>query len=120
MLVRVVSDRISRDELSRLAAETYKEMIKAAVDVQKEVLAVGGELHADCEARLLDEGSQEKDLWGINIYLEKPESERIEYTSFINVRPSHGNSSMEIKDPRLRKRIGDIVKRRIDWGPGNT
>ena len=115
MNIKIVSENMTKHELIALMQETYKEMIKAVVDVGKGVLAVGGELHADAEAVLLDEGSQQEDLWGINLYPEKSHESRVEYTSLINIRPRQGNTSMEIKDLSLRKKIREIVDSRILW-----
>lgn len=115
MTIKVISDIISKEELAGLAKETYEEMIKAVVDVEKEILAVGGELHADAESRLLNEGSQQTNLWGINIYLDKKEDERIQYTSLINIRPRQGNRSIEVSDPALRVKIKAVVDKRIKW-----
>ena len=115
MTIRIVSDKISQKDLKDLAEETYKEMVKAVVDVQGKILAVGGELHADAEALLLDKGSRQEDLWGINLYPEKPEAARIEYNSLINIRPRQGNSSLEVRDAGLRQKIKSIVDQRIHW-----
>jgi len=76
-------------------------------------IALGGELHADEEALLLDEGSKQANLWGINLYPDLPLEERIEFDSMINVRPSHGNRSRSVDDPALRQRIITIVHQKI-------
>lgn len=115
MTIEVVSGFISQKELIVLAEETYGEMVKAVVDVRKEVLAIGGELHADAESRLLNEGSKQIDLWGINVYPGKKEDERIQYTSLINIRPRQGNRSIELKDESIRATIKKIVDKRIKW-----
>ena len=88
-------------------------MVKAAVDVEREVLAIGGELHSDEEALLLEDGSKQADLWGINIYPEKPEAERIEFDSMINIRPSQNNRSRGVENPEIRQRILRIVSKMI-------
>lgn len=89
----------------------FKEMIKAVVDVEREIVGLDAELHADLEDLLIEEGSQQKDLWGINLYPAKSDNELIEYTSFINIRPSQDNRSMEVQDPELRDRIRSICER---------
>ena len=88
-------------------------MIKAVVDLEKEIIALDGELHADLEALLIEKDSRQEDLWGINLYLEKPLKERIEYTALINIRPSQDNPSMEIENTRIRKKIGEVVNKLI-------
>lgn len=109
MNVQLVSSRIDHAVLSKLVKENYGEMIKGVVDVAREIVALGGELHADAQAALLQDGSHPEDIWGFNIYVDKPRQQRMDYTSFINVRPSAGNRSMEIQDHVLRKRIRTIV-----------
>lgn len=116
MTIRIVLDSISRADLMRLAEESYKEMVKAVADVERKVLAVGGELHADAEALLLENGSRQEDLWGINLYPDKPEPDRIEYTSLINIRPRQGNRSLEVQDAALQRRIRAVVDQRVQWG----
>ena len=113
MTIKVVSDSISLQEVVALAEETYGEMVKAVVDIKREILAIGGELHADAESQLLNEGSQQPDLWGINIHPSKAENERIQYTSMINIRPRQGNRSLEIKDASLKAKIKTIINKRI-------
>lgn len=88
-------------------------MTKAVVDSKKEIIALDGELHADLEASLIETGSKQEDLWGINLYLEKPSKERIEYTALINIRPSQDNPGMEVESAKIRKRIERIVNKLI-------
>lgn len=116
MTIEIVRDRISGAALKRLAQETYREMIKAVVDVERKLLAVGGEWHADAEARLLEDGSEQKHLWGINLYPDKPPAQRIVYDALINIRPAEDQTSMEIRDEALRRRIAQIVDQRVAWG----
>jgi hypothetical protein len=84
-------------------------MVKAVVDVQRGIMAIGGELHADEEAALLDQGSRQTDLWGINLYPDASGAERVEFDSMINVRPAQGNRSRSVEDPVRRERIRQIV-----------
>lgn len=115
MKIEIVRERISGAALKTLAQETYQEMIKAVVDVTRQVLAVGGEWHADAEAVLLEEGSKQADLWGVNLYPDKPAGQRIVYEALINIRPGQGNESMGIEDEGLRRRIARVVEQRVDW-----
>lgn len=115
MNVKIITEKMSKSGLKELAKETYGEMVKAVVDVGSEILAAGGEMHADAEACLLNHGSRQQNLWGINLYPDKEGQDRIVYTSLINIRPRDGNRSLEIKDDQLRKRIAGIVDRRIEW-----
>lgn len=84
-------------------------MIKFVVDIKREIVALGGELHADAEEILLRDGSKQKDLWGGNFYPNQPKNIQIEYTALINIRPSHGNNSMEIKDRKIRNELVKVL-----------
>ena len=81
--------------------------VKLAVDIERGILAGGGELHADCEAVLLENGSQQKDIWGADWY---PTTKEVGYDSLINIRPSQNNRSMVIQDPFIREKIDKIVR----------
>ena len=72
-------------------------------------MAIGGELHSDEEAALLDDGSAQQNLWGINLYPAESDDAWIEFDSMINVRPSQGNRSRQVEDSVLRDRIRRIV-----------
>jgi len=113
MEIRVIKTPIALSEAAKLAKDQFGDMLKAVVDVQREVLAIGGELHADEESLLLEDGSRPEHLWGINIYPEKPPEDRIEFDSMINVRPSQNNRSRGIDNPEIRTRISQIVKKMI-------
>jgi hypothetical protein len=111
--IQVVRDPITLAELRGIASGQFGEMVKAVVDVTRGIMAVGGELHADEEAALLDQGSRQTDLWGINLYPDAPEAERVEFESMINVRPAQGNRSRSVQDPALQGRIRDVVSRLV-------
>jgi hypothetical protein len=87
-------------------------MVKAVVDVERRVLAYGAELHSDDEAALLDDGSKQDDLWGINLYPSQA-GDWIEFDSMINVRPAHGNRTRGVENATLRATIHRIVDARV-------
>src|SRR5262245_51209604 len=93
--IRIVRELITLEELRGIAREQFGDMVKAVVDVEQGIMAIGGELHADEETILLDEGSRQPDLWGINVYPDAAELERVEFDSMINVRPAQGNRRSE-------------------------
>lgn len=106
----VIVDRpIDPGVLRQLVERHFEDMVKFVVDVERRVAAVGGELHADEEALLLDNGSRQEDLWGANYYPGRGEEACVEYTSLINIRPARGNRSMVIEDAALRERVRDIA-----------
>lgn len=96
-----------------MAKAKFGNLVKAVVDVEKEVMVVDGELHADEEALLLQKGSKQKNLWGINLYPEEDEERWIEFDSLINLRPSLGNLSRGIEDQKIRKSIIQIINKLI-------
>lgn len=112
-LQRIIREPITRSELREVAASQFGDMVKAVVDVARKVMAIGGELHSDEEAALLDDGSRQADLWGINLYPDESGDEWIEFDSMINVRPSQDNRSRDVEDPALRDSIRRIVEDRI-------
>ena len=116
--IKLIDSKIDRDELKKLVAEGFKDMVKYTVDVKKRRIAIGGELHADGEQLLLENGSEQKDIWGANYYPGKGETGCIEYTSLINIRPSQGNNSMEIANEDLREKIKEITFDLIGKGEG--
>ena len=88
-------------------------MVKAVVDVEKRIIAVDAELHADLEEMLIENGSRQNSLWGINLRLKNEKKDWIEYTALINIRPALGNDGMEIKNEAIKKKIAEIVYRLI-------
>ncbi len=107
--VLIVDHRIAPSELARLVRAHFEDMVKYVVDVQRRIIGVGGEMHADAEQALLESGSQQPDLWGANYYPGRGRDGCIEYTSLINIRPATGNRGMEVQDPVLRDRIREIT-----------
>jgi hypothetical protein len=85
--------------------------IKLAVDVRREVLAGGGELHADCEQVLLEDGSRQEDIWGADWL---PFSQEVQFEALINIRPRQDNPSMTILDPAIRERVETIARRLLE------
>jgi hypothetical protein len=85
-------------------------MVKAVVDVRRGIMAIGGELQSDEEALLLDQGSEQRDLWGINLYPAETPADWIEFDSTINVRPSQGNRSRGVDDSAVRDQIRQLVE----------
>lgn len=109
MPIKIIEQQIAKSELFELAKERFGDLIKAVVDVERGTMAIGGELHSDEEALLLDQGSCQQALWGINLYPDKSGDEFIEFDSVINLRPSQGNRSRGIVDPIIRQKIKEII-----------
>ena len=111
--MKIVRDGIGNEELKAMAAAMFGDMVKAVIDLDRGVMAVDAELHADLEALLLQDGSQQGRLWGINLYPEKRAGDFIEYDSLINIRPSAGNRSRGVEDEKARKDIADLVAKLV-------
>jgi hypothetical protein len=114
MEILIIRNAVTRHELNDMAKQQFGDMVKAVVDVEQGIMAIGGELHSDEEAMLLDQGSLQKHLWGINLYPERPAAEWIEFDSMINVRPSGGNRSRYVESTEIRDTVTTIVNRLVE------
>jgi len=111
--MKIITETLKLDELKQMAVATFGNLVKAVVDVERELIAVDAELHSDLEALLLEDGSKQKNLWGINLYPEIKGDDFLEFDSMINMRPSQGNRSRGIENEEIRKKIIAIVVKRI-------
>ena len=105
---QVLTEAIPFGEVSALLGG-YDEFVKAVVDVSRRAMVVGGELHADAEALLLDGGSRQEDLWGINLYPADDPEDWIEFDAMNNIRPRRGNRSRGVEDAATRRLIREVV-----------
>jgi len=113
MNIKIIKEPVTIAEVQALAKEIYGDMIKGVADVERGVIALGGEWHMDANNILLADGSEQFNVWGFNIYPEERGGSAIEYISLINIRPAQGNREMEIANPGLRAKIRDVAKRLI-------
>ena|SRR3989338_2578746 len=114
MSIKIIKDNISIAELKEMAKEEFGDVIKAVVDVEQEIMAVGGELHADEEVLLMEEvESKRANTWGINLYLEKSGEDFIEFDSMVNIKPAFGNRSRGVENPEVQEKIKKIVKKLV-------
>lgn len=113
MKIKIIEDHISVDELREIAKEFYGSMVKGVVDIERNVIAVGGEYHMDSNVVLLDNGSKQGDVWGFNIYPDMPRDSWIEYVSLINIRPVANNRDMEVQDVEIRAKMEEIIDSKI-------
>lgn len=109
MYIKIINKKTTESELRKIAKDFYIDMIKGVVDIEQEILAVGGEYHIDANMVLIKNGSKQQNIWGFNWYFDKTQNERIEYVSLINIRPAQGNRAMEIQDPSLRDAMKTII-----------
>jgi len=108
-VAKFIEKSIAKAELLHLELKGYVSFVKAVVDVKRRVMIAGTSMHSDAESLLLEQGSEQADLWGINLYLKKSRDEWIEYDSMINLRPWQDNDSRSVDDPTIRQKIREIV-----------
>lgn len=113
-MIKIISTPISKPELKAYLHKTRAELAKAVVDIELGIMAIGGDLHADEEAVLLENGSQQENLWGINIYPDSLGEEMIEFDSMINLRPRQNNRTRGVENEELRKKIIKVVNKLIN------
>jgi hypothetical protein len=109
--MKIMEKPVTIVELKEIAAAVFGDMIKGVVDVRRGLLALDAELHSDLEALLLESGSLQEDLWGINLYPDLEGDDFIEFDSMINMRPSQGNMGVGVEDPEIRSEINTIIKK---------
>jgi hypothetical protein len=105
-MIHLLHERASSQQIAEMLEE-YEDMIKIVVDIRHRALSGGGEMHADCESVLLEDGSEQDDLWGANWY---PAEERIAFESLINIRPRLGNRSILIQSQELRTAVESVTR----------
>ncbi len=104
-MIHIIRDRATSKQMKEMLKmlETY---VKLAVDIERGILAGGGVMHADCEAALLEDGSQQEFVWGADW---NPSAQQTTFESLINIRPRQNNPSMEILDPKIRAQVTKIT-----------
>ena len=111
MNIQIVRDKISKKELEELAKEFYVEMVKGVVDIERGIIALGGEWHMDANEVLIKDGSLQPNLWGFNVYVG---DKRVEYVSLINIRPAQNNRTLEVEDSLIRQKMYAIINSLIE------
>jgi hypothetical protein len=111
--MKIIKEPISIQDLKKISEATFKDLVKVVVDVENEIMAVGGELHSDEEALLIEQGAKQQSLWGINLYPDLETEDWIEFDSVINIRPAQDNFSRGVDNPQIRKKINEIVNKLI-------
>src|SRR5512138_1807498 len=105
-MIHLLREPVTSVQVSEMLEE-YEGMIKIVVDIRRRILSGGGEMHADCESRLLEDGSEQDDLWGANWY---PAEQRIAFESLINIRPRSGNQGIVIQSQELRDAVESVTR----------
>lgn len=105
-MLLIIREKANEETLKKIA-DDLDGYVKVVVDLKRKILAGGGKLHVDGEKLLLQDGSEQSDLWGAGIDLETGE---VDFDSMINLRPEQGNSSREVLDKDVRNQIGIIIR----------
>src|SRR3989344_7545517 len=101
--MEIITDKISTQKLKEMAEKMFGNLVKAVVDIEKEIIAVDGELHADLQALLIEKDSDWQNLWGINLHPQKQGEDFIEFDSVINIRPTQNNKSRGVDDAKTKE-----------------
>jgi hypothetical protein len=101
--MQIVQSKITLEELKHMSAKMYNSLVKAVVDIEKGIMVVDMEVDADGEMLMLEEGSRQEDLWGINVHPELEKDQMIEFDSMINIRPSQGNRSRGVDNKDIQE-----------------
>ena len=110
-----ILDKIIRIcELKKVADDKFGDLVKAVVDVDRELIAIDAELHSDLEALLLENGSGQNVLWGINLYPGLKGNDFVEFDSMINIRPSQDNMSRGVGNQTIRQKIIETVNKWVE------
>lgn len=105
-MIHVIRASATPEQIAEMAQTFEGMLIKLAVE--RGTLAGGGELHADCEQALLEDGSRQENIWGADWY---PDTGEVGFEALINIRPRQQNYEMEIQDPGLRAQVEAIIRR---------
>ena len=115
MEIVIAREPVNQETLLALAKEWHHSLVKGVADIERSVVALGGEWHMDANNRLLEDGSEQKNMWGFNIYPKEHGDAAIEYISLINIRPAQGNRSMEIASEETRLAVRNAVAKAIPF-----
>ena len=110
--MKILTDKITNADLANSENIFDGPMTKGVVDISRGLLAVDAPMHADLEQLLLEDSSNQEDLWGINLYFEKDKQNEdfIEFDSMINIRPRQGNRSRSVENPEIQTKIIEVVR----------
>lgn len=112
--MKILKEKITASELKEMAQKMFENIVKAVVDIEREVVAIDGFLHVDLAELLVEQGSKNDNLWGINIYPEAIGTDNlIEFDSMINLKPQLGNRNRGIENEEIRNKITELINKLI-------
>lgn len=106
MAIVLVKNKLLAKDFQK-ARKDYQSYVKITVDLEKKIVTLGGEYHADAEKLLLEQGSKQENIWGGGLNLE---TGNFETNAIINLRAGR-NDSPEILDPLVRKNFLALAKK---------
>ena len=109
-MIHIIRTRATQQQMHEML-EMLGTYVKLAVDIRRCILAGGGAMHADCEAALLEEGSQQADIWGADW---NPATQQVTFESLINIRPRHNNPALEILDPDIQQQVARVTRELLE------
>jgi hypothetical protein len=107
--IKIFIEPVPMETVKQMAEATHGDFVKGVVDLEKKLLGLGGDMHSDIEQLMLERGSKQQNLWGINLYPDKPFPDFLEFDSMINIRPRQNNRSRGVDDPKVREQITKLV-----------
>lgn len=111
--MKIIKDKITIEELKEMSQKMFGGLVKAVVDIEQGIIAVDGELHADLEMVLTENGSKRENVWGINFYPENKGNDWVEFDSMINLKPHLGNRTRGVEDEKTRGKILMVVNKLV-------
>ena len=111
--MKLINKSITLAQLKKMSSRIFGDLVKAVIDIEKELIVIDAPMHADLEKYMLDTGSRQDDLWGINFYPEKQGEDFVEFDSMINIRPRLNNFSRGVNNKKMQQRIVNIVNKLV-------
>jgi hypothetical protein len=113
--IDIIKERIDKEYLKKFLDNPFHEVIKFVVDIEKQIIAFGGELHSDAAEKLVEQGSDNRNLWGGNLRFSE---NKIEYMSLINIKPTENSFSMDIENKDIIMKIDKVIEKLVNLQNG--
>jgi len=111
--MEIITESIAVEKLKEMSEKMFGNIVKAVVDIERGIMAIDGELHADLEVLLSDNGSERKNVWGINFHTDATGDDFVEFDSMINLKPQFGNRTRGVDNEEIRKKIMEVVNKLV-------
>jgi len=111
IMIITFNSRSTPEQITEVT-KMYEGYTKIVVDINRKILAAGGEYHIDCEQVLLADGSAQSDLWGGGYRFRNNE---VDFIALTNYKPNIDHFSYEITFPDIRKQVEEIIRKVFDY-----